>query len=235
MKTVVIDVRSPAIPLRGSASRDRHGLQLHPARTIVGCVLAMVFVVGCSQDKPSTGGYPEYDVVTNDFEFADDVQSNAKPAAGYDNLEFVDSSGKRLKLADFRGKQNVVLVFMRGFSGAMCPYCQTQTSRLIANYPEFQKRGAEVLVVYPGQTKQLDEFLSASREKSNSKLDQVPFPILLDETLAAVDFFGIRDELAFPSTYILDKQGQVNFAYVGSGMADRPSIKAMLEQLDALR
>ena len=63
----------------------------------------------------------------------------------------------------------------------------------------------------------------------------MPFPILLDEELKAVDFFKIRASLAMPSTYILDQQGQVRFAYVGTTVADRPSIDALLQQLDLLQ
>ena len=52
--------------------------------------------------------------------------------------------------------------------------------------------------------------------------------------LKAVDHLGIRKDLSKPATYILDKQGQTRFAYVGDSLADRPSVKALLEQLDAL-
>ena len=48
----------------------------------------------------------------------------------------------------------------------------------------------------------------------------------------AVNFFDISDALAFPSTYVIDKEGKVRFAYVGSSPSDRPSLKALLKQLD---
>ena len=60
----------------------------------------------------------------------------------------------------------------------------------------------------------------------------MPFPIVLDEDFKAVDFFDIRSKLAHPSTYIINKSGNVVFAYVGADMtADRPSIQAMLDKL----
>ena len=62
----------------------------------------------------------------------------------------------------------------------------------------------------------------------------MPFPIVLDVELSAVKELGIRDNLSKPATFILDKYGQVRFAYVGTGIADRPSVKAILNQLDAL-
>jgi peroxiredoxin len=111
-------------------------------------------------------------------------------------------------------------------------YCSGQTSRLIANYKEFTKRGAEVLLVIPGPKDKVDKFLAGARKEADDKA--VPFPVLLDVDFQAVNRLGIRAELAKPSTYILDKQGQVRFAYVGNSITDRPSIKAMLQQLDAI-
>ena len=64
--------------------------------------------------------------------------------------------------------------------------------------------------------------------------DPIPFPVLLDENFTAVDKLGIRGDLAKPSSYIIDKQGQVRFAYVGATNADRPSVQSLLKQLDAI-
>ena len=57
---------------------------------------------------------------------------------------------------------------------------------------------------------------------------------MLDVELRAVDQLGIRADLSKPATYIVDKQGQVRFAYVGATIADRPSVQSMLEQLAAI-
>ena len=58
---------------------------------------------------------------------------------------------------------------------------------------------------------------------------------IVDEDLAAVNQLGISAQLAFPSTFIVDKQGQVRLSYVGSDPTDRPSIKALLAQLGDLQ
>jgi peroxiredoxin len=70
--------------------------------------------------------------------------------------------------------------------------------------------------------------------QSQASNSPVPFPILLDEDLKIVEQLGIKADLAKPSTFILDKKGQVRFAYVGSTVTDRPSVKAMLRQLDMI-
>src|SRR2546429_478100 len=58
------------------------------------------------------------------------------------------------------------------------------------------------------------------------------FQMLLDKECRACDRLGIRDDLAKPSTYILDRQGNLVYAYVGETSTDRPSVKAILTQLD---
>lgn len=165
-----------------------------------------------------------------DMVFKDDVTSNVEVPVGLDGLTFVDTTGNRVAIADYVGQKNIVLVFTEGFAGMLCPFCKTQTSRLVANYDKFAELDTEILVVYPGERDHLDEFVLAAKTTGKQQVDRVPFPIVLDEEMAAVDYFEIRSKLAHPSTYVIDKQGKVRLAYVGADMsADRPSIKALLD------
>lgn len=164
--------------------------------------------------------------------FSDNARTNATASAEQLDLRFVDGRGREVKVADLQGKKNVVLVMTRGYYQARCPYCTAQTSRLISNYAKFVERDAEVLVVYPGPQDHLQDFLDAVQ--ADADVAQFPFAMLFDKDMRAVDQLGIRWQLARPSTYILDKQGNLAFAYVGKDIADRPSIQAMLDQLDKL-
>jgi peroxiredoxin len=177
------------------------------------------------------GGAPGY-AYAYPANFRDDAQTNTKVEAGKLDLVLKDSAGKSLDLKQYRGKKNLVVVVTRGFPGYVCPNCSAQTSRLVANYPEFVKRDAEVLVVFPGPAGHLQDFVKAARSQAGDAA--VPFPLLLDEEFKAVEQLGIKADLAKPATYILDKQGKVVFAYVGANTADRPSLKAVLGQLDRL-
>ncbi len=165
-----------------------------------------------------------------DIVFKDEVESNVEVPVGLDGLAFFDIEGQRVALTNYLGKKNVVLVFTEGFAGGMlCPFCKTQTSRLVANYDKFASMDAEVLVVYPGSRDHLDEFVAAAKKTEKAEVDSVPFPLVLDEDLRAVKYFNIASNLAHPSTFIIDKQGNVRLAYVGADMsADRPSVNAML-------
>jgi len=64
--------------------------------------------------------------------------------------------------------------------------------------------------------------------------EEIPYPILLDINLSSVDQLGIRSDLAKPSTYIIDREGRVRFAYVGESIADRPTVDSVLKQLAQL-
>ncbi|MCG8648306.1 MAG: peroxiredoxin family protein [Pirellulales bacterium] len=180
-------------------------------------------------DKPESDPSPPYDLAAD---FHDEVASNREDDGTVNDLQFVDTQGQTVRIDQFANRKNVLLVFTRGFSGQLCSYCTTQTSRLIANYDKFLERDTEVLLVYPGGKDQLGEFMQASIEQSERS--KFPFPVLLDEDLAAVNRLNIADQLAFPSTFIIDKDGRVTLSYVGKNMTDRPSIKALLAQLDAM-
>ena len=171
-----------------------------------------------------------------DMKFKDDVDSNVEPPKNVEDLAFTNTDGSKITLSDYAGKKNIILVFTEGFSGMLCPFCQTQTSRLVSNYEKFKERDCEVIVVYPGSVEHVDEFVKAALKTEKNQVDEVPFPIVLDTDFIATKFFDIKSKLAHPSTYLIDKQGAVQFAYVGDDMsADRPSIKAMLQRLDQLQ
>lgn len=172
---------------------------------------------------------------SEDMKFKDEVDSNTKLPQNIADLTFVDKQGNPVKMSDYAGKQHVILVFTEGFNGMLCPFCKTQTSRLVANYEEFKRRNCEIIVVYPGPDDHLEEFVEAALNTEKVQVDKVPFPIVLDSDFKATDFFDIHSMHAHPSTYLIDKDGGVQFAYVGTDMtADRPSVKALLKKLDAI-
>lgn len=203
-------------------------------------LLLLVLSVGCNNAAPPPPTqYPSsYDYPVVNIQFLDDAVSNGELTTDFTRLAFTDKDGKPVLLADYLGKQSLVLVMTRGYSGSICPYCATQTSRLIANYPEIRERQAEVLVVYPLERTsdgvQRESLIASAVGMLPGASKDVPFPLVLDVELKAVDALGIRGNLSKPATYIFDKHGKVQFAYVGSTISDRPSVKSILSQLDRL-
>lgn len=208
-------------------------------------LLTLFAFPGCASDDDYS-----YNTADPAKEFRDDAQTNvAIEAVAIGDLRFVDRDGQPVDLAQYKGQKNVVLVITRGQQGAatprpgqinygdVCLYCATQTAGLKNNYAKFQQRDAEVVVVYPVPTKETTDKLKTFETVVNYRggtSGPSPFPLLLDLELKAVDQLGIRHNLARPATYILDKNGNARFAYVGKTLGDRPSIKAILAQLDTI-
>ncbi len=218
-------------------------------RVILSLITVAIVPSGCTQPTLQ-GDYGDL------VQFPDSVQSNAQPdASQIANLTLTRSDGSSVKISDLAEGKNVLLVVSRGLVGSLpttaddadsaeaaggksfCIYCSTQTSRLVANYAKFQERNTEVVVIFPvarsSDANELQNFAAKVQGKGKTS-DDFPFPIVLDVALMVVDALGIRDDLSKPASYIFDSQGQLRFGYVGQSMSDRPSVQALLEQLDRI-
>jgi peroxiredoxin len=202
--------------------------------------LLVLVAAGCGSPSglpapPPGYGEPNLDDVARQFH---DKPANRQVSGSDIPLKFVDTAGKEVDLTSFRGKSNVVLVVVKGMpkypGGKFCPGCLAQVHSLTANHAEFQKRNAEILMVFPGSPDTLPQFLTDGKVDGQRDNPKVPFPLLLDKDLKAVQSLGISGDLAKPSTYILDKKGNAVFAFVGETTTDRPSVQALLAQLDKL-
>lgn len=144
---------------------------------------------------------------------------------------FRDTEGRIADLADLRGRL-VVIVVLRGYTGGVCVYCAAQTAALQddAAFARFRELDAELLVVYPGPSGSVAAFLDLYDQTFH--LGPPPYRILYDEDLVLVRGLDVEDQLAKPATLILDRNGEIAWAYVGEGMADRPSTKRILEELE---
>lgn len=200
-----------------------------------------LMLVGCGQPGPSPAVAP-YDSYANsgydvtDIKFLDQAPSNATTDVSLFDLSLTDIEGQPKPVRSLAGKHGAVVVVTRGNTNPICPYCSTQTAHYIRDYAEFQRRGVEVVVVYPieGQADpmKLNGFLTNARQRIGDPQRPVPFPVLFDVALSVVDQLGIRLDLSKPATYIVDAEGQVQYAYVGSHWGDRPAVAAVLEELD---
>lgn len=189
---------------------------------------------GCGSEPPPPAApataAPVYIV---DYPFKDDVQSNSQFDDSEFSLSFKDVDGNDVKLEDYRDKKNVVLVMTRGFNGAYCLYCTSQTSRLMSNIDKFHELETEIIVVFPGPSKVAAPFRDTVLKRISK--DKLAFPLVVDEDFAVVDKLKLRGDLAAPSTFIIDKQGKLRFAYVGKDNADRPSLKVVFDQLELIQ
>lgn len=202
-----------------------------------GPVALLAALAGCGSPTTDTRSVAQkqHDAVAAQFKMKDGDRT--KPG-GVPN-PFTDVDGNTVDLSTYcKQKKNVVLVVVKGLpkennpARQFCPGCLAQLNSLAANYPEFQKRNAEIVLVFPGPQDALPKFLT------DAAIDgaRPPFPVVSDSELKAVRALGISGDLAKPSTYILDAAGNVVFAYSApkESTYDRPSVGALLEQLDKI-
>jgi len=151
--------------------------------------------------------------------------------------KFIDSNGQVVELQSFLGKQVVVVAVMKGFySQGICIYCSRQTAELVKVYPKFKEAGAEVLVVYPGKESHIPEFAKSVKELENADNPafRLPFHVLLDVNQDTVRALGIAEDLARPTTFVVDKEGTVRFEYLGRNLSDRPAAAMILDEVKKL-
>ncbi len=221
------------------------------------CLLWLGLVcAGCQQGEPAAvpggnsssggtdggyggyGGYGDYGYGAREITFLDSAPANVTDAPGLSDLTFTRSTGETTRVRDLAGPRGVVVVVTRGNTNPICPYCSTQTAHYIRDYARFQERGLEVLLVYPVEVREdsprLEAFLTDARTRLGDPQRPVPFPVLFDVELTAVNHLGIRKDLSKPATYIVDSGGNVRYAYVGSHWGDRPTAGAVAREADRL-
>lgn len=127
------------------------------------------------------------------------------------DFALIDLQGQRHQLSDYRGKG----VFVN-FWGTWCKPCEKEMPFMNTLYPEYKKKGVEILAVDVGET---NVAVKTFVERYDLK-----FPVIIDKQSEVVDAYGV-DPL--PATYLIDKNGKVKKIFVG-GMTKK-DIKQSLE------
>ncbi len=141
--------------------------------------------------------------------------------------------GKAIKLSDLTGSGDVVLVVLRGYPGYQCPFCQKQVHDFVTHAKAFSDHGAQVLFVYPGPGANLGnhakEFLSQESALSAN------LHMVLDPDYTFTRQYDLRwdapAETAYPSTFLIDKNGKVFFAKIVKSHGDRTTSEQVLAEL----
>jgi len=141
----------------------------------------------------------------------------APPAVGEKAPDFklTTPEGKSVRLSEVMEKGPVVLVVLRGYPGYQCPYCNRQVQDFIQKSQSFADAGAHVVLVYPGPSQDLEaranEFLADKKLPGN-------FDLVLDPGYEFTSSYGLRwdapHETAYPSTFLIDRQGVIFFSKI---------------------
>ncbi len=123
-------------------------------------------------------------------------------------LKLTDINGKTIDLADYRGK-----VVLLNFWSTWCPPCIKEIPSLGKLQDKFPKKKFVVLSVDIGEeAKDVKAFL-----------ENVPadYPVMLDPDNTSVQAWKLH---AFPSTFLIDREGYIRFAYFGGLEWDEPEV-----------
>jgi peroxiredoxin len=127
---------------------------------------------------------------------------------------FPDLNGKPVSLTDDKYKGKVVIVEL---VGTWCPNCTDQTVFLSPWFNKNAKRGVEAIAIGFEQKDDLEYgkyTLGKLRDKYNIKYD-ILFGGLADKRLVADKLPAINKFIAYPTTIIIDRKGEVREIYTG--------------------
>lgn len=160
------------------------------------------------------------------------------PAVGEQAPEFElkTSRGTTVSLSSERSQGPVVLIVLRGFPGYQCPVCSRQVREFVTAADVFRKHGARVVMIYPGPGEKL-----ADRAAESEAGKPLPggFTLLLDPDYHFTNLYGLRwdapKETAYPSTFVMDKNGKVLFAKISKTHGGRAGVDEVIAILTNMR
>ncbi len=127
-----------------------------------------------------------------------------------------DLSGKKVSLADYRGK--VVIV---NFWASWCVPCRREMPPLQRAYENLGPKGLVVLAI------SVDPSEAAVR--SYVKTASLTFPVLLDPHKDA--YFDAYGVLVLPTSFVIDRKGNIAQRLLGEVDWDSPDMKQVLSDL----
>ncbi len=142
------------------------------------------------------------------------VDSKATPDMA---LKILD--GGSLKLSDLRGKVVVV-----NFWATWCPPCRQEMPSLERLKGLMKGEPLEIVAINAGED---EDEISGFRQAIKPALT---FRIALDPSAEAMKAFAVA---GLPSTYVIDRKGQIVYRAVGRRIFDDPAIVGILKALAA--
>jgi peroxiredoxin Q/BCP len=188
--------------------RRRVVSRLFPISRWLLAVTCVMLVVAASATTPSTGSTaPDFTLAT--------------------------PTGDSISLSSQTDARTTVLVFLRGFPGYQCPYCQRQVHDFVEHASDFAAKQVTVLLVYPGPPAELDERAKEFLAKQSAMPPSIK--LVIDPDYKVTNLYGLRwdapHETAYPSTFILDKKRKVLFQKISHSHEDRTTAQEVLAKI----
>ncbi|MFE5395439.1 peroxiredoxin [Streptomyces sp. NPDC056568] len=142
------------------------------------------------------------------------------------DFELKDNHGATVRLSDFRGRKNVVLLF---YPFAFTGVCTGELCEVRDNLPQFSDRDTQVLAVSNDSIHTLRVF---------SEQERLEYPLLSDfwphgNVSRAYGVFDEDKGCAVRGTFIIDREGVVRWT-VRNGLPDARDLTEYVKALDSL-
>ncbi|MEW2508753.1 peroxiredoxin [Streptomyces sp. NPDC046870] len=142
------------------------------------------------------------------------------------DFELKDNHGRTVKLSDFRGEKNVVLLF---YPFAFTGVCTGELCELRDNLPKFEDRDTQLLAVSNDSIHTLRVF---------AEQEGLEYPLLSDfwphgNVSRAYGVFDEDKGCAVRGTFVIDKEGVVRWTVV-NGLPDARDLNDYVQALDTL-
>ena len=149
--------------------------------------------------------------------------TEAPPIAG------VDTDGKPRSLADYRGKNVIVLMYL----GGKCAHCMRQLSAFGKEVEALARAGTEVLAVGT------DDLEATRKLKQNADGVKFPMPMLADPSLAVFKAYRAHDDFEdspLHGTFLIDRDGKIRYSNTGpEPFLDVDFLKTEAERISRLK
>jgi peroxiredoxin len=154
--------------------------------------------------------------VKNEKAALPDLYSLTNLKTGYSKLDFTfpDLNGKSVSLNDPKYKNKVVIVTILG---SWCPNCIDETAFLAPWYKANRKRGVEIIGLAFERKNDLT-FAKTALTRLLKRYDvqyDILFAGIADKKVASEALPALNKVLAFPTTIIIDKKGNVSQIHTG--------------------
>lgn len=197
----------------------KKGFRLRPLDIglVLAGVLIVVIIIFSAFQAPTTQINPGA-TVSNTTHVA---VGTAAPAFTVQDVDGVSHS-----LADYKGK-----VLVTEFMATWCPHCQEETPVYNQVYDNYVAQGKDVVVMGINATPRGHDNVSPAtiedlkwfKTNWGSK-----YPLMFDKALASAQAYGIN---SYPSVYIIDKQGVVQYQPPEDALPTYAQIAAKVDEL----
>lgn len=133
-----------------------------------------------------------------------------------------DTKGKTVRLADFKGKENVLLAFYRGESDL---YSINWLKKLDDDYLEIRALATEVIAISADKENEV----TFMRDKYSLSLRLLPDPAC--KVIRAYQVYDDMTRTATCAAFVIDRTGKIRYKYVSRAPPDLPDNSSILATL----